>query len=149
MYQANIYIAAALQLIQQNGKTTSLEVKNFIREKFPNFYCVQQEVSENLIDAEKNGYIDLIEDNGTYRTYGKNLFTKLSLDELCDKLETFEKKQVTLDFRKKGEIKKGIVGTINASDNTHFYYFNSTNEEKRFKRKNLLAFIVNNKTFTL
>ncbi len=64
--------AAAILLIAKNGKTTSLEVKNFLRDA--NFEVYQTEVSNALIafQSANDQNIDTV-DNGTYRTYVKNV----------------------------------------------------------------------------
>ena len=64
--------SAAILLIAKNGKTTSLEVKEFLRGQ--GFTVYQSEVSQACIDLQDNNVETIItDDNGTYRTYSKRV----------------------------------------------------------------------------
>lgn len=58
-------------LLKKNGSTTTLEVKDTLREVFPDYKWYQNEISEFMDELFENQTIlDLTySDNGTYRTY--------------------------------------------------------------------------------
>ena len=66
----NIYLAVANLLIDSNGHTTTLEVKNYIRKVIPGFYCVQADVSNALAETASLGLLSY-QDTGVYRVYSK------------------------------------------------------------------------------
>ena len=64
--------SVAVLLIAKNGKTTSLEVKQFLRDQ--GFTVFQNEVSQALIDFQDNNADKIsCDDNGSYRTYFKTV----------------------------------------------------------------------------
>jgi len=48
---------AALMLIAANGETTTLDIKNFLRQSFPQFPIRQHEVSTYMIDLEQSASV--------------------------------------------------------------------------------------------
>ena len=77
----SIYQAAAVLLIEENGSTTTLEVKNYLREVLPTLYCDQKTVSDQLKFLEFQGVLSYV-DNGTHRIY-----TMAAKNTLVNKLE--------------------------------------------------------------
>lgn len=79
---------AFYELLNNNGETTSLEVKKILREN--SFFVTQKMVSNAMKDitAEGEGIDFTITDNGVYKTYhlikleGNNEITQEKLDEL-------------------------------------------------------------------
>lgn len=63
---------AANQLCIANNTVTTLEIKNFLRKKFPNKRCTQDFVSKTMIDYANEGRFTF-NDNGTYRVYSSKL----------------------------------------------------------------------------
>jgi len=64
--------SAAILLIAKNGSTTSLEVKNFLRNQ--GFTVYQNEVSQACIELQENNDSKITyHDNGSYRTYSKKV----------------------------------------------------------------------------
>lgn len=69
MNKDQIIIQTAKRLIQENGQTTTLEVKNELRRLFTEEDWYQSEVSQTLIDWEAFEVGYMFSDNGDYRTY--------------------------------------------------------------------------------
>ena len=71
--------AILLTLLEANNTVTTLEVKNELRSKFPDFSWLQGDVSKFMNDMHLAGDLTY-EDNGTYRTYSgeakKKSYTK-------------------------------------------------------------------------
>lgn len=60
--------ALLLTLLEANNTVTTLELKQELRTKFPEFSWVQNDISQFMIDLHLAGELTY-EDNGTYRTY--------------------------------------------------------------------------------
>lgn len=73
---SDIVLSAALDLIQKNGKTTTLEVKNHLRVQ--SFWAKQQDVSRMMADlAEAHGWESV--SNGVYNVYSISQSTPASV----------------------------------------------------------------------
>jgi len=97
----NIYLAVANLLIDTHGNTTTLEVKNYIRSVIPGLYCVQDDVSKALDEAQDAGILSY-QDLGTYRVYSKaeDIFEVTSL-ELAQRIVENIGKPLYVEFKEK------------------------------------------------
>ena len=69
-FNTDLVLANAIRLIYMYGSTTTLDVKNEIRERF-SFQLTQNTVSDAMSVLESVGFFEYT-DNGTYRTYYLN-----------------------------------------------------------------------------
>lgn len=65
----NLISATINTLTQPNNTVTTLEVKTRLRTDYPEFYWTQQEISDTMRSMEIAGTLNVVDDNGTYRTY--------------------------------------------------------------------------------
>jgi len=64
----NLFLVVLKNLLDKNKTTTSLEVKEKLREVYPDYYWAQDEISENLAQLAVAKKLEFT-DNGPYRTY--------------------------------------------------------------------------------
>lgn len=107
----NIFLAVALNLIEQNGQTTTLEIKNELR-KIPNFQVFQSDVSDAVQQLVDDNELIITGDNGLYRTYSVLKDRKVTKEQLAklviDNLNT----SMYLEFKTKnsgGGLKKATL----------------------------------------
>lgn len=108
----NAYKLASETLIEKNGSTTTLEVKNYLREVFPSTKWTQGNVSTALSDLADENYLTFT-DAGEYRVYTfAAQVNKLAKTALADKLITCVGKTITAEFNTKNHANRVVTGTI-------------------------------------
>lgn len=107
--------AVATAQILINGKTTNLEIKNQLRNEFPDESWTQPEISKEMRKlAEKN--IFTFEDSGVYRTYtitDDRVKIKLSRTKVISALKDSKGSFLTVVFTKKDNTTRMVNGHIN------------------------------------
>lgn len=110
------------------GFVTTLDIKEKLREKHPNIFWIQSEISLEMDRIYQERLIDRLNymDNGTFREYhiyqpSKNHFDKssiheLSLTELSEKLRSTNGEMVSVVFIKKDNTVRTILGTVDKND---------------------------------
>ena len=89
----NSILYATLHLIDANGETTTMEVKNRLRAE--GFFAKQKEVSETMNDFVEGMGLSY-SDNGQYRTYSFGSTTNKVLGfVMCDDVDDFFAKMAT------------------------------------------------------
>jgi hypothetical protein len=128
----DLVLATALRLIKDNGYTTTLEIKNELRDRHatidvgpitfrPNF--TQNIVSDAMIVLADNSFFSY-EDNGTYRTYYLNvdefgeqedvsISVNISQYKALQTINDLEKNdEITITFTKQDGDIRTIIGTV-------------------------------------
>lgn len=111
------YKLAAQTLIEKNGSTTTLEVKNYLREVFPSARWTQANVKTALSDLADENYLTFT-DAGEYRIYTfASTVNKLSKTALADKLVSCIGKTITAEFNTKNHSNRVVTGTVIGNNN--------------------------------
>lgn len=144
----NIYLAAALLLIAQNGSTTTLDVKNYIRTTLPGFYCVQSDVSRALQDAEEAGELSF-QDLGTHRVYSAvNKNQTITALEMGNHIIDNVGKTVYVEFKeKKNNSLRQMTCTITSVDILGRAYVEENGSTKSFYLNRVKLLKVGNITY--
>lgn len=141
-----------LDLIQKNGQTTSLEVKNTLRTIYPLKKFYQTDISNDLAELADDGEISVIGDNGTYRTYGlASTIENVTKTEMAQLLEDNEGEEVTIEYtnkKKETTIKEVTLWGMNVLGYRNIEEITSNGIiQKQIDPKQVKKLIVGNKTY--